>query len=184
MTITNTVTGKSITQLPFNSRSAVLLGVLDPGAETSGGSRNSAFEGLPKGAINITFDGINVQDNLLKSSDGFFAINDPRIDDVEEFAITTAVNSPDKSGEGAVQMNYVSKKGGNAFHGGVWEYNRNTAFDSNTYFNNLSGTPRQNLQLNDYGARLAGAVIKDKLFFFVDMDDFIEPASITRSRTF
>jgi hypothetical protein len=183
VTITNTVTGKAITQLPFNSRSAVLLGVLDPGAETSGGSRNSAFEGLPKGAINITFDGINVQDNLLKSSDGFFAINDPRIDDVEEFAITTAVNSPDKSGEGAVQMNYVSKKGGNAFHGGVWEYNRNTAFDSNTYFNNLSGTPRQNLQLNDYGAKVGGRIIKDKLFFFVDMDDFIEPASITRSHS-
>jgi len=121
-TVTNTVTGRAITQLPFNSRSAVLLGVLDPGAETSGGSRNSAFEGLPKGAINITFDGINVQDNLLKSSDGFFALNDPRIDDVEQFAITTAANSPDKAGEGAVQMNYVSKKGGNAFHGGAWEY--------------------------------------------------------------
>jgi len=182
-TVTNTVTGRAITQLPFNSRSAVLLGVLDPGAETSGGSRNSAFEGLPKGAINITFDGINVQDNLLKSSDGFFAINDPRIDDVEEFAITTAVNSPDKSGEGAVQMNYVSKKGGNAFHGGVWEYNRNTAFDSNTYFNNLSGTPRQTLQLNDYGGKVGGRIIRDKLFFFADMDDFIEPASITRSRS-
>jgi hypothetical protein len=180
-TVTNTVSGKSITNLPFNSRSAVLLGVLDPGAETSGGSRNSAFEGLPKGAINITFDGINVQCNLLKSSDGFFAINDPRIDDVEEFAITTAVNSPDKSGEGAVQMNYVSKKGGNAFHGGVWEYNRNTDFDSNTYFNNLSGTPRQILQLNDYGAKAGGRIIRDKLFFFVDIDNFSEPASITRS---
>ena len=182
-TITTTVTGRAITQLPFTSRSAVLLGVLDPGAETSGGSRNSAFEGLPKGAINITFDGINVQDNLLKSSDGFFAINDPRIDDVEEFAITTGVNSPDKSGEGAVQMNYVSKKGGNAFHGGVWEYNRNTAFNSNTYFNNLSGTPRQNLQLNDYGGKVGGRIIRDKLFFFVDLDNFIEPASITRSRS-
>ncbi len=182
-TVTNTVSGKSITNLPFNSRSAVLLGVLDPGAETSGGSRNSAFEGLPKGAINITFDGINVQCNLLKSSDGFFAIADPRIDDVEEFAITTAVNSPDKSGEGAVQMNYVSKKGGNAFHGGVWEYNRNTDFDSNTYFNNLSGTPRQTLQLNDYGAKAGGRIIRDKLFFFVDIDNFDEPASITRSRS-
>jgi hypothetical protein len=180
-TVTNTVSGKSITNLPFNSRSAVLLGVLDPGAETEGGSRNSSFEGLPKGAINITFDGINVQCNLLKSSDGFFAINDPRIDDVEEFAITTAVNSPDKSGEGAVQMNYVSKKGGNAFHGGVWEYNRNTDFDSNTYFNNLSGTPRQILQLNDWGGKVGGRIIKDKLFFFVDIDTLDEPASITRS---
>ncbi len=164
-TVTNTVSGRVITQLPFNSRSAVLLGVLDPGAETSGGSRNSSFEGLPKGSINITFDGINVQCNLLKSSDGFFAINDPRIDDVEQFAITTGVNSPDKSGEGAVQMNYVSKRGGNAFHGGVWEYNRNTAFDSNDYFDNQSGTPRQTLQLNDYGGKVGGHIIRDKLFF-------------------
>jgi hypothetical protein len=180
-TVTNTVSGRVITQLPFNSRSAVLLAVLDPGAETSGGSRNSSFEGLPKGSINITFDGINVQCNLLKSSDGFFAINDPRIDDVEQFAITTGVNSPDKSGEGAVQMNYVSKRGGNAFHGGVWEYNRNTAFDSNDYFDNQSGTPRQTLQLNDYGGKVGGHIIRDKLFFFVDMDDFTLPASITRS---
>src|ERR1019366_6092418 len=135
-TITNTVTGRAITQLPFNSRTTAPLGVLDPG-----------------------------------------------IDDVEECAITTNANSADKSGEGAVQMNYVSKKGGNAFHGGVWEYNRNTAFDSNTYFNNLSGTPRQSLQLNDYGGKVGGRIIKDKLFFFADMDDFIEPASITRSHS-
>jgi hypothetical protein len=73
--VSNVVSGKAITNLPFNSRSAVLLGVLDPGAQTVGGSRNSTFEGLPKGSINITFDGINVQDNLLKSNDGFFANN-------------------------------------------------------------------------------------------------------------
>jgi hypothetical protein len=182
-TVSNTVSGASITQLPYNSRSAVLLAVLDPGAETSGGARNSAFEGLPKGAINITFDGINVQCNLLKSSDGFFALNDPRIDDVQEFGITTAVNSPDKSGEGAIQMSYVSNKGGNAFHGGIWEYNRNTAFDSNTYFDNLSGQPRQTLQLNDWGGKVGGPILKNKLVFFVDIDNLYFPASITRSRS-
>jgi len=58
-----------------------------------GGARNSTFEGLPQGAINVTFDGINVQCNLLKSSDGFFSINDPRIDDVEEFGLTTNANN-------------------------------------------------------------------------------------------
>src|SRR5258708_7900718 len=51
-----TVTGRSITNLPLNSHSALLLAVLDPGAQTVGGPRNSTFEGLPKGAINITFD--------------------------------------------------------------------------------------------------------------------------------
>ncbi|HEY4838689.1 MAG TPA: hypothetical protein VIH72_08785 [Candidatus Acidoferrales bacterium] len=94
-----TITGRSITNLPQSSRSAQMLGQMDPGAQTNGGPRNSTFEGLPKGAINVTFDGINAQCNLLKSSDGFFSINDSRIDDVEEFGVGTG---------GAVQMAYVS----------------------------------------------------------------------------
>ena len=63
------------------------------GAQTVGGPRNSTFEGLPKGTINTTFDGINAQDNVLKSADGFFALNDSRIDDVEAFGITTNANN-------------------------------------------------------------------------------------------
>ena len=178
-----TITGRSITNLPLNSRSALLLAVLDPGAQTVGGPRNSTFEGLPKGTINITFDGINAQDNLLKSSDGFFSINDPRIDDIEEFGITTTGNDPSKTGQGAVQMSYVSKRGGNAFHGGVWEYNRNTDFNSNYYFSNAQGLPRQKDQLNDFGYKIGGPIFKDKLFFFTDFDFFQFPQAVTRSRT-
>jgi hypothetical protein len=102
------ITGRQITNLPQNSRSAQLLAALDPGAQTVGGPGNSTFEGLPKGAINVTFDGINAQCNLLKSADGFFRINDPRIDDVEEFGMTTGGNDESKGGEGAVQMSYIS----------------------------------------------------------------------------
>jgi hypothetical protein len=180
--VQNTITGRAITNLPLASRNAVLMGILDPGAQTVGGSRNSTFEGLPKGAINITFDGINVQDNVLKSSDGFFAINAPIIDDVQEFGITTNANDPANSSEGAVHMSYVSKGGSNAFHGGVWEYNRNTAFDANYYYNNLAGLPRQVLQLNEFGYKIGGPILKDKLFFFTDLDYFIFPQSLTRTR--
>jgi hypothetical protein len=98
----STITGRSITNLPPNSRSATMLGKLDPGAQTVGGPGNSTFEGLPQGAINITFDGINAQCDLLKSSSGFFSIADPRIDDVEELGMTTSAN------EGAVQMSYIN----------------------------------------------------------------------------
>ena len=177
-----TVSGRSITNLPLAAHSALLLAVLDPGAETVGGPRNTAFEGLPKGTINVTFDGINAQDNLLKSNDGFFAINDPRIDDIEEFGITTSGNDPSKTGQGAVQMSYVSKRGGNSFHGGVWEYNRNTAYNSNYYFNNANNLPRQVVQLNDYGYKIGGPIFKDKLWFFTDFDFFEFPQSVTRTR--
>lgn len=181
--VSSTISGKAITTLPFNSRSAVLLGVLDPGAQTVGGSRNTTFEGLPKGTINITFDGINIQDNLLKSSDGFFALNDPRIDDVDEFNITAAGNSVDKAGEGAVQIGYVSKSGSNQFHGGVWEYFRNTYLDANYYFTNLASQPRQIVKLNEYGYKIGGPILKNKLFFFSDLDNFNFPQSLTRTRT-
>ena len=67
--------------------------LLETQNQTVGGPRNSTFEGLPKGAVNVTFDGISAQDNLLMSSDGLFAINDPRIDDVEEFGATTSANN-------------------------------------------------------------------------------------------
>jgi len=39
-----------------------------PGAATTGRARQTSFDGLPKGALNITYDGINAQDNLLKST--------------------------------------------------------------------------------------------------------------------
>src|SRR5262249_31921641 len=83
------ITGRSITELPFASRSALDLATLMPGAATTGRARQTSFDGLPKGAINITYDGINAQDNLLKSNDGFFTITRPSIDAVSEFSIST-----------------------------------------------------------------------------------------------
>ena len=84
------IVGKSILQLPLTARDALDLALLMPGAAATGRPRETSFMGLPKGAINITYDGINAQDNILKSSDGFFTTIRPRIDSVDEFTISTA----------------------------------------------------------------------------------------------
>jgi hypothetical protein len=173
--VQTTISGKSITQLPLTSHQGTLLAVLDPGAQVQGGARNARFEGLPIDGVNITFDGINVQDNYNKSSCGLFAMLDARLDDVEEFGIQTNANSPDKSAEGAVQISYVSKRGQNDFHGGVWEYNRNTDFNANYFMNNLFNTPRTAIDLNEFGGKAGGHILKDKLFFFGDIDYFQLP---------
>jgi hypothetical protein len=175
--IQTTISGRSITQLPLTSHQGTLLGVLDPGAQTQGGARNTVFEGLPRVGVNITFDGINVMDNQLKSSCGFFAMLDARIDDVEQFGIQTAANSPDKNAEGAVQIAYVSKRGQNPWHGGVWEYNRNTIYNANYFMNNLFSSPRTGIDLNEWGGKAGGHILKDKLFIFADVDDFTLPVS-------
>ncbi len=181
--VSSTVVGPEITQLPFTSRDTINLAILDPGAQTAGNPRNTSFDGLPKGSINITEDGINVQDNLLKSSDGFFSIIANKVDDISEFSISTAANSASQTGEGAIQIGMVSQQGTNQFHGGAWEYFRNTYLDSNYYFNNLTGQPRQVIKSNQFGFKVGGPILKKKLFFFADMDNYKFPHSVTRQPT-
>jgi hypothetical protein len=154
-----------------------------PGAATIGRARNSSFMGLPKGALNITIDGVNAQDNLLKSNDGFFTIIRPRVESIEEFSISTAGQGSDKSAEGAVQINFETKRGGNEYHGGVHWQHRNDFLNANYWFSNRDGLDRQRQRLNQWGGRIGGPVWKDKIFFFAAMDTYRNPSSQARTRT-
>src|SRR5258705_2136050 len=89
-TVGTTLTGRQITDLPTASRDALDLVLAMPGTTTVGRPRQSSVNGLPKGALNITLDGINVQDNLLKSNDGFFTYVRPRTDAISEVTASTA----------------------------------------------------------------------------------------------
>ncbi|MFN8002637.1 MAG: hypothetical protein U0X75_16650 [Acidobacteriota bacterium] len=58
--------------------------------------------------INITMDGVNVQDNISKSSDGFFTYVRPRVDAVDEVTVSTGISGAESAGEGkrANQIRY------------------------------------------------------------------------------
>src|SRR5688572_33181750 len=86
-----------------------------PGVSTPGGNRDATINGLPRGTINITLDGVNVQDNTLRTSDGFFAIVSPRLDAIEEVTVSTASQDSVDSGQGAVQVKFVTRSGTNNF---------------------------------------------------------------------
>ena len=182
-TVSSSITGKSITQLPLTTRNALDLVVLLPGASTVGRSRDTSFMGLPKGAINITLDGINSQDNLLKSSDGFFNLIATRTDSIEEFSVSTAGQGSEQSGEGGVQIRFDTKRGGNVYHGGAWWYHRNDFFNSNYWFSNRDGVERQRQRLNQYGGQVGGPIWKDRAFFFASVDLYSNPGSVARTRT-
>jgi hypothetical protein len=181
--IGTTIAGRYITQLPFTSRDALDLAIMMPGAQTTGRPRATSFLGLPKGAINITIDGINAQDNVLKSSDGFFTIIRPRIDSIEEFSISSAAQTSEQASEGAVQIRMETKRGGNDYKGGVWWYHRNDFLNANYWFSNQAGQPRQRFRLNQFGYKLGGPIIKEKLFFFHAFDFYRNPSSLFRTRT-
>ena len=181
--IGTTITGRQITELPFTSRDALDLAMLMPGFSSGGAPRAGSFNALPKGSINITMDGVNTMDNLLKSAygGGFFTYVRPRIDAVDEFSISTAVAGAESAGEGAVQIKFITKRGTNDWHGGLFWYHRNTSLNANYYFNNLSGLPRQEMKLNQWGGKMGGPIIKNKLFIFGVFDEFRLPEGRLRS---
>lgn len=196
--VSTTITGRQITDLPFSSRNALDLILLLPGSQTPGRPRTSTVNGLPKGALNIALDGINIQDNLLKSNDGFFTYIQPKTDAIEEVTLSTATPGAESSGEGAVQIKFVTRSGTNSFHGSLYEYHRNPSLNANYFFNNetlppdpVDGTaPRNRVLLNQFGGRVGGPITlphlyngRDKAFFFVNYEEYHLPERSLRQRT-
>ncbi|MBO0719468.1 MAG: TonB-dependent receptor [Blastocatellia bacterium] len=189
--VATTITGREITELPLSSRDALDLVLTLPGTTTPGRPRTSTIDGLPKGSLNITMDGVNVQDNDLKSSDGFFTYIRPRLDAIDEVTVSTATPGAESSGEGAVQLKFVTRSGNNEFHGSVYEYHRNPALNANYWFNNrdiaadprTGKAPRDRILLNQYGFRVGGPIIKDRAFFFVNYEEYRLPEQSSRQRT-
>lgn len=198
-TIGTTLTGRQITDIPTASRDALDLVLALPGTTTPGRPRTSSVNGLPKGALNITLDGINVQDNLLKSSDGFFTYIRPRTDAISEVTISTSTPGAESSAEGSVQIKFVTQGGSNEYHGGGYWYHRNPALNANYWFNNRDlaadpvtlKAPQQRILLNQPGFKIGGPISipklfngKDRAFFFVNYEEYRLPErSSPRTRT-
>jgi hypothetical protein len=115
-TVTQTVSANFIQTLPRADRNALNFLVFLPGVSTVGstaGARfNTTIAGLPNNQFNITIDGIS-NSNLLQSNDGFFSLVVPRLDAVEEVTLTTASAGADATGQGAVQIRFVTRSGTN-----------------------------------------------------------------------
>src|SRR6185295_11385984 len=196
-TVGTTLTGRQISDLPTASRDALDLVLAMPGTATPGRPRTSSVNGLPKGALNITLDGINVQDNLLKSSDGFFTYVRPRTDAISEVTVSTSNPGSESSAEGAVQIKFVTQGGSNDYHGGVYWYHRNPSLNANYWFSNrdlppdpVTGkAPQARILLNQPGVKFGGPITipkvfngKDRAFFFVNYEEYRLPERTARTR--
>jgi hypothetical protein len=195
-TVSTTLSVKQIQSLPLTSRSALDFVANLPGVNTPGTVRDSTVNGLPQGSINMTLDGMSIQDNYLKTTDGFFARVQPRLDAIEEVTVTTAANGAEGGGQGAVNIRFVTKAGTNAFKGNVFYTLRHDALNANTFFNNRNLTdpvtgkaPKDALRQYQPGFNVGGPVVipglwdgHDKAFFFVNYEDTRNPSNITRNR--
>jgi Carboxypeptidase regulatory-like domain len=168
-TIGNVVSEKQVVDLPLNGRDLTQLGLLQPGvapmtaglAEAGGIARSGqayAVNGQRPESNNYLLDGASNVDSV----NGGYALRTP-VDAVSEFRILS-LNAPAEYGEtSGATTSVVTKSGGNAFHGDLYEFLRNDAMDSRNFF----AAQTEPLHRNQYGATLGGPIRKDKDFFFV-----------------
>lgn len=175
--LSTTVDVKQVQDLPLNGRNPINLAGGMAGVNTNTNTRQASINGLRGSFSNITWDGIEINDNLVRT-DALFGVNTPSVAAVAEFSLTTQ-NAGADDGLGIAQVKLTTPRGGSSYHGEVYDYYRNDAFDANNYFNNISGLPKPILLQHQYGFNASGPFAlprfgeggpvlteKNKLFFY------------------
>ena len=157
------VNERQVTQLPLNGRNFLQLLFLGAGAVQTSGEQGSMRQGEGN-AISINGSRPTSNNYLL---DGMVntdtSLNTPAVvlsvDAIQEFKEQTATYSAEY-GFSANQINIISKGGTNDFHGALFEFDRNNAFDARSFFQ--AGIPP--LRQNQFGFVATGPVYIPKLY--------------------
>jgi hypothetical protein len=167
--ISTTMTNE-VRRLPLINRSPLAL--IQTQAGVTLGRGNTVINGQRTSFANVTFEGVNAQDNFIRSNALDFLPNLLLAhDQVAEVTIVTS-NAGAMFPGGTAQVSFVAPSGSNQFRGSLYWYNRNNKLAANTWFNNRDGIPRPFLNQNQAGGSLGGPIIKDKLLFYTNYEAF------------
>ena len=180
--VSTTVQQREVLALPIPGRDVTNLIRLQAGVPGITQRSNTAIDGGRPTWTQVTVDGINVQDNFIRTNSLDFLPNRPTSDNVSEISITTSVSGADSAG-GATSVRMITPSGTNAFRGSVFEANRNSDLSANSFFNNKSGVEKPFLNRNQFGARLGGPIKKNKLFFFGYYEGFRQVSMTAQNNT-
>jgi hypothetical protein len=165
--VSQVVGTRDIMNLPINGRR------VDSFVLNTAGVTNDATFGL------LTFRGVAGNNSFLldgnDNTDQFYDENAGRTriqsqisaDAVQEFQVVSTDFSPEYGRAMGGVVNTVTKSGTNEFHGGAFYYLRSTGFDAHDPFSAFNPTEHR-IQV---GGTIGGAIIKNKLFFFLSDDN-------------
>lgn len=180
-TVQGVLTVQQIENLPINGRNFLDLAQLEPGVQiqdggnfdpTKNGFSSVSFGGRFGRTARIEVDGIDISDETV----GTTTQNLPA-SSIQEFQVeqSSLDMSTELTSSGAI--NVVTRSGSNKWHGEGFYLFRDHSMgadiaDTNLYY-----------QRNNYGGNLGGPIIKDKLFFFADVERLMQALVIPVSNT-
>lgn len=176
-TLSSVIGQRNVEDLPLNGRNAALLteevpGVIQGPVDNNDQGPQKAFpaaltvsvNGARSADTNYMFDGGNNIDELYSLNLPF-----PFPDALQEFSIQTNNYDAEYGQNAGGVVNIISKSGGEAFHGDLFEFVRNGVFNASNFFSSTVDP----LKRNQFGGTLGGPVEIPRLgrishsFFFV-----------------
>ena len=172
------VAAQQVEEFPLNGRrytdlaeltagvAKVTEGPVNGGSTPTNGNAGGSFavNGTRGDQNDFILDGI---DNVSNDNADVAILSS--VDAIAEFKIQTSNYSPEFGRGGGAVINASTKSGTNNFHGEVWEFLRNQAFDARGFFEQPNDRKAPYKQ-NQFGAALGGPIKRDKAFFFLDYE--------------
>jgi outer membrane receptor protein involved in Fe transport len=175
---------QSIESTPLNGRNFWQLVALVPGASYTPGGEGTTTGGssLRASVVNVQINGTGYVWNgwLMDGADiteyeqGGTNIQ-PNVDALAEFKVYSA-NMPAEYGHTPNVVSVNMKSGTNQIHGTAYEFLRNDVIDAHNYF---ATTSKNILKRNQFGGTVGGPIRKDKVFYFLDLEDSRQSQGIT-----
>jgi len=192
-TISAVVNSNTVRELPLNGRSWTDLAALQPGvnavqtqpAFSAGPDRGKrgfggqiTIAGARPQQNNYRLDGITIND-YDNSAPGSVLGGDLGVDAIEEFSVLTSNYTSEYGRTSGGVVNAITRSGTNKFHGGVYEFLRNSALDAANFFDNANGIQKPPFKRNQFGAEAGGPIRKDKMFVFGDYEGIRQSKGLT-----
>jgi hypothetical protein len=212
-TVGNTITGTPLDNLPGLGRDVSTFVTLQPGVAPDGsvgganqdqnsffldGGNNSSdmdgtqntytpsFAGDPSGGL-VNFQVTGTAPSGSPGGGGPTGVLPTPADSIEEFRVGTNNQAADFNGSAGAQVQLVTKRGTNQWHGTAYEYYLDSNWGANTWTNNAAGTPKPDYHYHRFGGSVGGPIIPKevlggKWYFFANYEGFRWPNSTTVTR--
>ncbi|MCC7156785.1 MAG: carboxypeptidase regulatory-like domain-containing protein [Bryobacterales bacterium] len=131
------------------------------GANTGGGVH---VNGARDRAWNYTIDGIDANETSAGGSN--FAPVRMNPDSLQEFRVLTGNATAEYGRNSGGQVAMVTKSGSNGIHGSAFWFYRTPSLSANEWENNINNAGKRQYQQNMPGGSIGGPLIKNKLFYY------------------
>jgi hypothetical protein len=174
--VSTTMNQKQVSEVPNPGNDLTYIAQTAPGAimntDTIGLSYigNVSILGMPGSSNLFTLNGMNNNNIQLNTNNSGALGMMLGQNEVQEATIISNGYSGQFGGAAGANVNYLTKSGGNDFHGNALYYWNGSALNANDWISNALGNPRPFDIANQWAGSLGGQIKREKLFFFFDTE--------------